>query len=112
DGLRQLPLLQILMRRVQMFCLVIGHLQTLIEPSRAGRVRTDGSRFALVWRGFFRLKPQVLSSRSSHRPAGNPDEQAQNLRKHATKSEVNATDRKAFEPVIMYFWPLGSVLGS
>ena len=46
DGLRHLPLLEILRRRVEVLGLVIGHLQMLFPLSRLERMKSDNGRFA------------------------------------------------------------------
>ena len=54
DGLRHLPLLKILRRRVEVLGLVISHLQLLIPLSRLEKLKSDNGRFAAA---FFPASP-------------------------------------------------------
>jgi hypothetical protein len=50
DGLRHLPLLEIFLRRIQMFGLVISHLEMLFPLSLAKRIN-PGNGGSLICRG-------------------------------------------------------------
>jgi hypothetical protein len=66
DGLRHLPLLEIFLRRIEVFGFVVRHLQMLFPLSRLERKKSDNGRFAAA---FDRAYPsRHTAAQEAHRP--------------------------------------------